>query len=354
VTMQTSCQCPACASRRGNGSSAERPRYYPRQLITPGDMTLEQDYFRDKLRRHNRMLHGWGVVCGAMVCPVAAAAGASPSTTAWTVRVTLGYVLGPYGDEIIIDKETTVNLQTSGGTSAPAGADDPWCTPVYTPRDASGSLYIAVKYAETQTRPVRIQSAGCGSDMTSCEASRWCDSFEIGVLDTLPASYQNGNWSAPDRTALVPRILPTCSPCPTDPWVLLASVETDSQGVINKIDNCSWRRVVLSFADFWWQCTPLVIASATQQRATVSGTTTLTVTVNGTGFSKQATITLGKGITDIKVNVNDAGTQMTVTATLGPDAAANVLPLTVTNPDCSSATFSVPAPSAPTPPPPST
>ncbi len=29
----------------------ERPRYFPRQLITPVEMTLEQTYFRDKLRR---------------------------------------------------------------------------------------------------------------------------------------------------------------------------------------------------------------------------------------------------------------------------------------------------------------
>ncbi|PYV22134.1 MAG: hypothetical protein DMG27_18945 [Acidobacteria bacterium] len=42
-------------------SIAERPRYFPRQLITPDDVTLEQDYFRNKLRRHNRLLHGWGV-----------------------------------------------------------------------------------------------------------------------------------------------------------------------------------------------------------------------------------------------------------------------------------------------------
>ena len=50
---------------------AERPRYYGRQLITADDLTLEQDYFRDKLRRHNRLLHGWGVVCGAQVFPSA-------------------------------------------------------------------------------------------------------------------------------------------------------------------------------------------------------------------------------------------------------------------------------------------
>ena len=54
---------------------AERPRYFPRQLITADDLTLEQEYFRNKLRLHNRLLHGWGVVCGAQVYPVPKANG---------------------------------------------------------------------------------------------------------------------------------------------------------------------------------------------------------------------------------------------------------------------------------------
>ncbi len=45
----------------------ERVRYFPRQMITPADLTQAQDYMRAKLRRHNRMLHGWGVVCGCEV-----------------------------------------------------------------------------------------------------------------------------------------------------------------------------------------------------------------------------------------------------------------------------------------------
>jgi len=39
-------------------SVTERPRYYARQLITSDDLTLEQEYFRSKLRTHNRMMHG--------------------------------------------------------------------------------------------------------------------------------------------------------------------------------------------------------------------------------------------------------------------------------------------------------
>jgi hypothetical protein len=59
-----------CADMSCDRNMAERPRYYARQLITSDDLTLEQDYFRNRMRLHNRMLHGWGVVCGAQVCLV--------------------------------------------------------------------------------------------------------------------------------------------------------------------------------------------------------------------------------------------------------------------------------------------
>src|SRR5213075_1626484 len=84
------CTCTCCCG------PLERLHYFPRQLLTADDMRTEQEYFREKLRRHNHYLHGWGVVCGCVVEPV---------TTAkhWRVRVCPGYVVGPQGDEICID-----------------------------------------------------------------------------------------------------------------------------------------------------------------------------------------------------------------------------------------------------------
>ena len=85
-------QAPACDT-----TIAELPRYYPRQLITPDDLTLEQNYFRDRMRRHNRLLHGWGVVCGALVCPGAVTTDTNGvvSLSPWQVQVQPGYILGP-------------------------------------------------------------------------------------------------------------------------------------------------------------------------------------------------------------------------------------------------------------------
>jgi hypothetical protein len=96
--MKTNTNCCSASASPCDSSIAELPRYYPRQLITPDDLTLEQNYFRDRMRRHNRLLHGWGVVCGALVCPVPnpKVTGPSDQFLPWQVKVQQGYILGPY------------------------------------------------------------------------------------------------------------------------------------------------------------------------------------------------------------------------------------------------------------------
>ena len=238
--------------------SMERVRYFARQLITPDDLTLEQEYFRNKLRRHNRLLHGWGVVCGCMV---------KPGNKPWTVEVTPGYVLGPFGDEILIEDVVEVNLLKEGleGLAVSPCADqlDDWCSEVEVKREAE-SLYVAVKYAECKSRPVRVH-IGCGCDETHCEYSRIRDSFAIKVLTKCPESHKNtGKALEPNQlilNRLITEAVPDCLQCPSDPWVVLARVDPGENGEIsNNIFNCDfgggyYRRMVVAFGDLWWHCT---------------------------------------------------------------------------------------------------
>jgi hypothetical protein len=238
-----------CRELPGDEQGAERPRYFPRQLITADDLILEQEYFRNKLRRHNRLLRGWGVVCGAKVCPLPQATG---SPVPWKVKVAPGYILGPYGDEILIDCERTVDLRTngiSGVTGEPcADVPDPWCSEVFEKRD-DACFFVAVKYQEVLSRPVRVQPVGCGCDDTQCEYSRWRDGYEIGVLCACPESHKP---STPPKEDLFKGELLQCPPCPTEPWVVLAEVSVRAEGTVI-IDN-SCRRMVASFGRFWRQC----------------------------------------------------------------------------------------------------
>jgi hypothetical protein len=232
----------------------ERTRFFPRQLITPDDLTQDQRYFRDKLRRHNRLLHGWGVVCGARI---------KEGPDVCEIIVEPGYILGPYGDEILIDREVTVNLcreGLDGNAVGPCGdALDPWCSDVRVERRAGQTLYVAVRYAECQARPVRVHPGGCGCEETDCEYSRIRDSFAIKVLTRLPSSYSDP-MPQPDidgvtRCAKSGDVVGRpCPPCPTEPWVILADVVLSAKGEIDSIDCFAHRRYVVSFAEYYYLC----------------------------------------------------------------------------------------------------
>ena len=218
------------------GQQLERVRYFPRQLLTADDMRVEQEYFREKARRHNRYLHGWGVVCGCAVEVV------KDAKTA-TVRVCPGYAVGPQGDEILIDDCVDVDL-TLGAKGEPCTVRWP-CPPAGAmpgERRRVTVVYVAVRYAECFARPTRVHPAGCGCDEPLCEYSRVRDSFEIKVLWELPESHahaakDDAAWCAAVHATPKDQLhkqltfpVPPCPECMLDPWVVLASVAIPAQG----------------------------------------------------------------------------------------------------------------------------
>src|SRR5437016_3427083 len=101
-----------------NGQTAERPRFFPRQMVTAADLTQLLDYLRERQRRHNRALHGWGVVHGAEVLPVY-----GENNTLKKVQVLPGFVLSPQGDEIQIAAPYELDPREAMISGAP---DDPY------------------------------------------------------------------------------------------------------------------------------------------------------------------------------------------------------------------------------------
>ena len=70
----------------------KRVRYFDGQMITSQDLAAEQEYFLRKMRRHNRNLHGAGIVAGLDV-----------SILEDLILVSPGYALDCVGDEIFIE-----------------------------------------------------------------------------------------------------------------------------------------------------------------------------------------------------------------------------------------------------------
>jgi len=319
----------------------EYPRFFSRQIITHDDLNLVMTYLRTKMRQHNLSLHGWGVVCGAKVCLVMKDGKAEP----WKVRVEPGEILGPYGDEILIDCARTVDLRTSGVTGVTGepcvDVPDPWCSEVFVPCERTGPFYIAVRYSEVMARPVRVQPLGCGCDDTACEYSRWRDGYEIGILRECPQSEEKPP-KIPDCGTHAGS-LPECPPCPENPWVVLAMVDMDSNGVIMLIDNCSCRRLVISFSEYWWRCQSDSIrigdvkinGTSLDKKSLTPGQNNLLVTVNGGKFKEGVKVYLGSGVSICNVQVKDDGGNLEFKINIDDDAALGPRTLVVQNPDCS-------------------
>ena len=198
---------------RGETLGLERVRYFPRQLLTADDMRAEQEHARQRQRRFNRFVIGWGVVCGLEV-------ERDPDTPA-VVLVHPGYALSPCGDEIYVPEVVPVELERRL-----AGPADP-CKPTTAAGGATAPLtaktvYIVIRYHECPTRPVRTSPAGCGCDETACEYSRLRDGYQIELLGRLPSSH--------DRVAeaklcarVGTKVIPS-PPFPKDSWVVLATL----------------------------------------------------------------------------------------------------------------------------------
>jgi hypothetical protein len=214
-------------------TTSERPRYFPRQVITADDLTADQDYFRDKLRRHNRMLHGWGILCGTLVEAVKNSDG---SAKPWFVKINPGYIIGPYGDEICIGKVVCCDLRIKCAAAVVTVATDPCADSItQAPPPAGGTFYVVIQYYQEAMRPVRLKASGCGCGENPCENSRYRDGYQICVLDTLPASHAPAPAGAPAPPALAPGVAPDCPPPPVDPWVVLARVTVDKAGAVGDI-----------------------------------------------------------------------------------------------------------------------
>jgi len=205
----------------GLQGSLKRPAYDPGHYLASSDLCTEQRYLRQRLRRHNRYLHGWGVVCGLWVAP------ARDPRRPWEVLVCPGYALGPYGDEIFVPRRVPADIR-----------DWIWLRPVILRRPAAVA-YVAVRYAEFAVRPVPTNPASCGCHDPVYVPSRIRDDFNVEILWALPQP------EASDTFDLCSDKTPTCPKCPASAYVVLASVllpasEGDSIKV-QDIDNVTFR-----------------------------------------------------------------------------------------------------------------
>ncbi|MGH9904335.1 MAG: hypothetical protein ACRD8U_01985 [Pyrinomonadaceae bacterium] len=77
----------------------KRNNFFTGRLLTAEDRSLEQEYFREKLKRHNRFLHGFGVVFGLDV-----------SRRTSEVLISSGLALDCVGNDLIVPEPAKLTL----------------------------------------------------------------------------------------------------------------------------------------------------------------------------------------------------------------------------------------------------
>ena len=85
-----------CKDCKDSYNNFKRARYFHGMLMTDRDFNEEQKYHIEKRKLHNRMLHGWGVVCGLKITAF--------NPTRNSVIIEKGLALDCNGNEIFVNE----------------------------------------------------------------------------------------------------------------------------------------------------------------------------------------------------------------------------------------------------------
>jgi hypothetical protein len=213
-------------SGTGPPGALSRPHFEVGRYLAAGDLHAEQRYRLQRARRHDRHLHGWGVVCGLLVVP------ARDPGHPWAVSICPGYAIGPYGDEIEVGAPVRVDIR-----------EFLWHEPATGATSAKRLVWVGIRHEEVPGRPARTSPPGCGCPDPRYAPSRVGDGYRA-----------EARWNAPeaslDPVDLCEPGAPPCEVCPDSRWVWLARVllpvsESDPLTTLH-IDNGSRRRLLAS------------------------------------------------------------------------------------------------------------
>lgn len=131
--------------------SLERARYFIGKVMSVEDLQQEQSYLLNRMRRHNRFLHGWGVVAGLEVS----------ISKGNEVVVAAGLAIDCAGNEIAVPEPVRVPICATDGT-----------------------LYVAIRYQELDVRPLPASEGA--------EFSRIREGAEASLLEGNPGAKHRG------------------------------------------------------------------------------------------------------------------------------------------------------------------
>ena len=97
----------------------ERLNYFYGQMLGVDDFCTEQKFFREKMKLHNRCLHGYGTVCGLRVLVLKQTSGCEPHPEKPWIYIEPGLALDAEGNELIVREcETSLKIDLWEALSA--------------------------------------------------------------------------------------------------------------------------------------------------------------------------------------------------------------------------------------------
>jgi DNA-binding beta-propeller fold protein YncE len=154
--------CPAC-----NYGLFTRNNYFTGKLLVERDFTDETRFHMEKLRHHEQLLHGWGVVCGLKVKP-------HPNEACRDRFVCLerGFAVDCCGHDIIVREDECLDLFALPEIKALKTQGD----------TEEHKLQLCVRFRECPTEEIPVLYDECGCDDTKCAPNRILESWELGVV----------------------------------------------------------------------------------------------------------------------------------------------------------------------------
>jgi hypothetical protein len=196
-----------------------RNRYFYGKLLDVYHFELEQQYMNSKRWLINRLVSGYGVVCGLDV---------ECSGDGKGVIVGPGIAIDKAGYEIVVPRKTdpipllarTKPTHELGQHECP---DEEW-------------VHVSLCYRQCEADPVRVLSDECG-DATTCSASSIVERYKVTMQygkapspdleSTSPDLIVNGRVN---YYALVERVTRHCPKIPVDTCIPLANVRLPQEG----------------------------------------------------------------------------------------------------------------------------
>jgi hypothetical protein len=198
---------------RGETPQFDRLNYFYGQLLGAQQLRTEQSYFREKMRLHNRCLHGWGAVCGLGVVQDATSVdpcgGAAPAKGQPGVRLRIdpGLGLDPGGNELVVRHPIFVDVW-----SALSAADQRRVTAANPPIP----IWVSLCYVEIPLDPARPVMPDACSASGGAVPGKLRDAVCVTVTADEPKDDQ---------------LCASCCTPPSATCLLLARIDAFSPGV---------------------------------------------------------------------------------------------------------------------------